>query len=137
MRVFTNGCFDVLHVGHLNLLIHARELAGAGRLIVAVDEDEKIMAQKGLSRPVFHSHERAKALCDLRYQGKPMVDQVEFFHTDLELEMLIKRLMPDLIVKGSDWEGRKVVGANVAKVEFYPRSEYSSSEIIIRCQKNQ
>lgn len=136
MRVFTNGCFDVLHVGHFNLLMRCRELAGPdGMVIVAVDEDEKVMADKGLSRPVFDVNERAKALLDLKIGiATPLINRVEFFHTNLELEMIIKKIKPDIIVKGGDWKDKCVIGATVARVEFFNRIDYSSSEIIRRCQ---
>lgn len=132
MRVFINGAFDVLQVGHINLLLYARQLAGEGQLIVAIDEDEKIMADKGLNRPIFGVHERAKAILDLQLNGKPVVDRIEFFCTNLMLLHIIRRVMPDVIVKGSDWEGRNVVGSEHARVIFFPRSEYSSTDVINR-----
>jgi len=136
MTVICNGVFDILHIGHINMLIHARELAGEhGKLIVAIDEDEKVMADKGLDRPIFSSMERATALIDLRYQGKNMINEVVSFHSSLELEMLIKRIRPDVIVKGSDWEGKTVIGSDVARVVFYPRINYSTTEILRRCRK--
>lgn len=136
MRVFTNGVFDVLHVGHINLLLQCREIAGPkGQVIVAIDEDEKVMADKGLTRPIFNVHERAKALLDLMAgNDRVIVDRVEFFHTNLELEMVIRKVNPDIIVKGGDWKGRRVVGSEVARVQFVGRlGDYSSSEIIRRC----
>lgn len=138
MRVFLNGAFDVLHTGHINLLMYARGLAdrqGRGKVIVAIDEDEKIMADKGLQRPIFDVNERAKAVLDLRLpDGAHLVDEIHFFHTNLELDMLIKRLMPDVIVKGSDWKDKTVIGASVARVVFFERQPYSSTEVINRCQ---
>lgn len=137
IKVFTNGCFDVLTAGHFNLLMYCRKIAGEkGKVIVAIDEDEKIMASKGLHRPIFNVHERAKALLDLRMpDNSHVVDDIAFFHTDLELEMMIKRLGPDYLVKGSDWEGRSVVGSQFTRVRFYNRVHgYSSTEIIQRCQ---
>lgn len=136
MIVFSNGCFDVLQVGHFNLLMQCRGIAGPeGKVIIALDEDEKVMADKGLSRPIFNASERAKALLDLRMpDNKPLVDQIEFFHTNLELEMLIKRIGPNFIVKGGDWKGKRVVGSEYARVVYQGRlGEYSSTEIIRRC----
>jgi D-beta-D-heptose 7-phosphate kinase/D-beta-D-heptose 1-phosphate adenosyltransferase len=133
MKVITNGVFDGgLHVGHFNMLMFCRELAGDNQLIVAVDEDELVMANKGLQRPIFTIHERMRSLCDLRYRGKPMIDIVESFSTNLMLLHLVKKHRPDIIVKGSDWEGRTVVGSEVAKVVFFPRMDYSTTEIIRR-----
>ena len=82
MNVFLNGCFDLTHTGHINLLLEARRLAQAGHVIVALDEDELVMATKGLRRPVFTVHERAKALLDLAYGDVKIVDRVEFFPTN-------------------------------------------------------
>lgn len=138
MTVFINGVFDVLTPGHFNLLMFAKHLTGSdGKLIVAVDEDEKVMADKGLQRPIFNVHERAKALLDLwYYDRKRLVDVVHFFHTNLELEMMIKRIRPDYIVKGSDWVGKTVIGSDIAKVAIFDRMlEYSTTETIRRCQE--
>lgn len=135
MKVFLNGCFDLLTVGHFNLLTFARHVAdnpGRGELIVAIDEDYKIQANKGLRRPIFGVHERAKALLDLKIGDRQLVDKIWFFHTDHELLNLIKRERPDYIVKGSDWDGKIVVGEEVSKVLFFPRMDYSTSEIIRR-----
>lgn len=141
IRVFTNGVLDILTVGHFNLLQKCRAQAGEdGKVIVAIDEDEKVMADKGLSRPIFGIHERMKAVCDLQMpNGKPLVDEVYSFHTNLELEMLIKRIRPDYIVKGGDWQGRRVVGSEYSRVVYFGRlGEYSTTEIIRRClEKNQ
>lgn len=134
-KIFLNGCWDCLHVGHFNLLMYARILAdnpGPGELIVAVDEDEKIIASKGFKRPIYNVHERAKALLDLKIGDRQMVDKVFFFHTDHELLNIVKRLQPDYLVKGSDWEDKYVVGSEVSKVLFYPRQDYSTTDVVKR-----
>lgn len=137
-RVVTNGCFDCLHTGHFNLLMFCRGIADShgmkGKVTVLLDEDEKVMADKGLQRPIYDVHERAKSILDLRMpDGSHVVDDIEFFVSNLHLEMMIKRIMPDVIVKGSDWKEKKVIGSNVAKVVFYERvGEYSTSDVIIR-----
>lgn len=139
MRVFVNGVFDVLHVGHINLLMYARYIAGdKGKLVVAIDADVKVTADKGLDRPVFNEHERAKAILDLRLpNGSPLVDWIEFFETDKGLEELIDRIKPAIIVKGDDWKGRRIIGAGRARIHFYARiDQYSSTNIIERCQKS-
>jgi cytidyltransferase-like protein len=141
MRVFTNGVFDCCHIGHFNLLMFCRGLADKdghkGKVIVAIDEDEKVMADKGLQRPVYNVHERAKALLDLRMpDGSNVVDEVESFATNLHLQMMMKRILPDVIVKGSDWKDKPVIGANIARVVFYDRLEaYSTTDVIKRCQE--
>ncbi len=135
MKVFVNGCFDLLTVGHFNLLTFARHVAdnhGRGEVIVAIDEDYKIQASKGLRRPIFDVHERAKALLDLRIGDRQLVDKIWFFHTDHELLNLIKRERPNYLIKGSDWEFKYVVGSEISKVLFFPRMEYSTTDIIKR-----
>jgi cytidyltransferase-like protein len=135
--VITNGVYDLLHPGHFNLLTFCRQIAdvnskGRGKVIVAIDEDIKVMADKGLQRPIFDEHHRAKALLDLKISDRQLVDAVHFFSTNLMLLHIIKRERPDYIVKGSDWEGRTVVGSEVARVVFFPRLDYSTTEIIRR-----
>lgn len=108
-------------------------MAGHGHVIVALDEDELIMANKGLRRPIFSSHERAKALLDLKYGGHAIVDDIEFFQSNRVLENIIRRLKPDILLKGSDWEGKKIVGEEFAgKVVFFPRQPYSTTDVIAR-----
>jgi cytidyltransferase-like protein len=131
-KVFLNGCFDILHPGHFNLLMFARQIAKDGIVMVAIDEDEKVMADKGLQRPIFNVHERAKAVLDLRMIDRPLVDQVDFFYTNHQLENIIRREKPDYIVKGGDWRGKTVVGSQYAKVLYYDRMQHSTSEIIRR-----
>lgn len=115
------------------MILHARQLAGTGKLIVALDEDEKIMADKGLRRPIFNVHERAKALMDLKLNGRNLVDQLEFFYTNQVLENIIRRMKPDILLKGSDWKGRKIVGEEFSgQVVFFERMEYSTTDIIRR-----
>lgn len=141
MRVICNGAFDVLHTGHFNLLSYGRMIAdedGRGELVVLIDENEKIMAAKGFKRPIFDVHERAAALLDLKYYSHhlqswtQMVDKLLFFHTDHELLNIVKRLQPDYLVKGSDWEDKYVVGSEVSKVLFYPRADHSTTDIVKR-----
>jgi cytidyltransferase-like protein len=138
MKVFVNGVFDILTVGHFNLLMKCRDIVGPdGKIYVAIDEDEKVMADKGLQRPIFNVHERAKALLDLRMPNdKSVIDEICFFETNLVLEMVIKRIRPDYIVKGSDWQGKVVIGSQYAKVVYMDRLiSYSTTEIIRRCQE--
>lgn len=134
MKVFVNGVFDLLHPGHFNLLMFARTMADQpqGRVIVALDEDEKVMIDKNIRRPIFNIHERSKALLDLRIGDRPVVDEVEWFYTNLQLEHLIRKHKPDYLVKGSDWRDKLVVGAQYTKVLFYDRIEYSTTDIVRR-----
>jgi D-beta-D-heptose 7-phosphate kinase / D-beta-D-heptose 1-phosphate adenosyltransferase len=132
MKIITNGVFDILHPGHFNLLMYCRRLAGEGQVIVALDEDEKVMADKGLQRPIHNIHDRMKAICELQGLSGPLVDIVEPFSSNLSLYHLIRKHKPDIIVKGSDWEGKIVVGEASAKVMFFPRMDYSTTDIVRR-----
>ncbi len=131
---FVNGVFDLLHPGHVNLLLFARHTAGAqGKVIVALDSDEKVMVTKGYLRPIYNFPERRKMVLSLQHEGKPVVDTVEIFHTNLELQMVIKRIRPDYIVKGGDHKNTYVIGSDVAPVLFFDRmDDYSTTDLIKR-----
>ena len=102
--VFTNGCFDLLHRGHVDLLRRARELGDF--LVVGVNSDCSVRAMKGPSRPVQTQEERAAILRAIRY-----VDEVIIFD-DTTPVRLIERLKPDVLVKGGDWPLGQIVGAD-------------------------
>lgn len=108
---FTNGCFDLLHRGHLHAL---REAAAQGdRLIVAVNSDASVRGLKGPSRPIQDQSHRAALLADLVY-----VDAVIVFDAADPGE-LIERIRPDVLVKGADWRDRAVAGAaSAGRVHF-------------------
>jgi rfaE bifunctional protein nucleotidyltransferase chain/domain len=100
--VFTNGCFDVLHPGHVRLLEQARALGSF--LIVAINSDASVRGMKGPGRPVIPELERAEILAALA-----SVDYVTVFNEPTPRE-LIARILPDVLVKGSDWGADEVVG---------------------------
>ncbi len=141
--IFTNGCFDGgLHVGHFNLLTKCRNLAGTlGKVIVAIDGDKKVRADKGKTRPLYIEKEREAYLkaCIYPYNGLDykMIDDVLFFDTNEELYELIKRVDPDIIVKGSDWKGN-VIGSDLAEVihvELYPISVTKTEQRIVNTKQ--
>ena len=105
--VFTNGCFDLLHVGHVTLLAKARQLGT--RLVVGINTDRSVRALKGPTRPVVNEQDRAVVLA-----GLTSVDAVVHFDEDTPLE-LITLLRPDIIVKGGDYKEEDVVGGDVVK----------------------
>lgn len=112
---FVNGCFDVLHPGHFKLLKYARSLGDY--LIVAIDSDRKVAEMKGPQRPIFSQSDRSWMLSTIKY-----VDVVHIFDTKKELENLLESIRPDIMVVGSDWKGKEVVGAEYAKeVRFFDR----------------
>ena len=100
--VFTNGCFDLLHPGHIRSLELARELGDA--LIVGLNSDASVRQLKGEGRPVISERERAEILAALE-----SVDAVVIFD-DLTPREVIARLLPDVLVKGGDWPGDQIVG---------------------------
>lgn len=123
--IFVNGCFDVLHPGHIQLFEYAKSLGDY--LIVAIDSDEKVSQMKGKSRPIFCQEDRSKVLQSIRY-----IDVVHIFNSKEELEDLIKTINPDIMVVGSDWKGKEVVGGHYAKaVRFFDRvGEYSTTRTL-------
>ena len=122
---FVNGCFDVLHPGHIELLKYARSFGDY--LIVAIDSDRKVAEMKGPSRPIFLQGDRSNILSSIRY-----VDVVHVFDTKEELEDLLESIKPDTMVVGSDWKGKEVVGSRYAKsVRFFDRlGDYSTTKTI-------
>ena len=123
--VWTNGCFDVLHRGHFELFKYAKSLGDL--LIVGIDADDKVKADKGFNRPVNNQEDRKFALESIKY-----IDKVIVFHTRQELENTIKELTPSIMVIGSDWKGKSVVGEqHVKKIIFYDRiGNYSTTNIL-------
>lgn len=128
--VFTNGCFDLFHMGHLYTLEYCKVLAGEdGKVVVGLNSDYSISNIKGPDRPIISALQRYEILEAIRY-----VDEVYYFHEDTPYE-LIRRIKPDVIVKGPDYAGRKleVVGADLAEVIIVPgdyQPDISTSQII-------
>jgi D-beta-D-heptose 7-phosphate kinase/D-beta-D-heptose 1-phosphate adenosyltransferase len=124
-KIFVNGTFDVLHRGHLELLNYAKSLGDY--LVVGIDTDDRVKEKKGPTRPINSDQERSFMLMNLK-----SVDEVRFFSTDKELEDLIKSVKPDIMVVGSDWKGKSVIGSYYsAELQFFDRiDEYSSTRII-------
>ncbi len=110
--VFTNGCFDILHAGHVTYLQFAREQGDA--LIVGLNADASVRRAKGPSRPINNQHDRALVLAALE-----CVDYVVMFEEDEPIS-IISQIIPDVLVKGADWahyvSGRDIVEAHGGKV---------------------
>ena len=125
IKVWTNGCFDILHRGHIEMLEYAKSLGDV--LIVGIDSDERVKKDKGDGRPINNLDDRAIVLQSIKY-----IDRVVEFDSTNELRNLIKDIRPDIMVIGSDWKGKKVVGEEYAgKVDFFDRIEgYSTTDII-------
>lgn len=126
--VFTNGCFDLIHAGHVDYLLKAKQLGDV--LIVGLNSDDSIRRIKGEKRPILTQNERAFIVSNL----KP-VDYVSFFEEDTPAG-IISDIIPDILVKGADWSidkivGREIVesnGGEVKTIEFV--NDQSTSKII-------
>ena len=131
--VFTNGCFDILHHGHLDLLARAAEFGN--KLVLALNTDASVQRLKGPERPVTHEQDRAFQAASLL-----CVDAVCFVDEDTPLE-LIDLLKPDVLVKGGDYTIDQIVGAplvlaNGGSVQIVPFVQgYSTTSIISRIKK--
>ena len=101
--VFTNGCFDIVHRGHITYLNEAKKLGEL--LIVGLNSDESVKKLKGPERPINNEEDRKFLLENLK-----SVDWVEVFHDETPLD-LIKKIMPDVLVKGGDWRVEQIVGS--------------------------
>jgi D-beta-D-heptose 7-phosphate kinase/D-beta-D-heptose 1-phosphate adenosyltransferase len=125
MKIFLNGTFDVIHRGHIEIINYAKSLGDI--LYVAVDTDERVKEKKGPSRPINSLDERIFMLQNLK-----SVDYVLHFSSDEALEGLVKITSPDIMVVGSDWKNKPVIGSHYAKeLKFFDRIYgYSSTKII-------
>ena len=120
-KVFVNGSFDVLHSGHLDLLDFAGMLGG--HLLVAIDTDARIEYNKGIGRP-FNPLSIRKHIMSML---KP-VNSVRVFGSDQELVDIIRQYQPDVMVKGSDWKGKTILGEEYCKeIVFYERTNGQST----------
>ncbi|KPK43016.1 MAG: glycerol-3-phosphate cytidylyltransferase [Omnitrophica WOR_2 bacterium SM23_29] len=131
---FTNGCFDILHYGHVNYLQKAKRLADI--LVVAINTDSSVKRIKGKDRPVINLKDRISTVAALE-----SVDFVTSFNQDTPLN-LIKLLKPDILVKGGDWNKNKIVGKDVVEsvggrvIKLPYVKGHSSSKIIKRIGKD-
>ena len=125
--IFVNGCFDILHLGHVQTIAHARNLAGPrGAVIIGINDDSSVRRLKGPTRPIHDEKSRALLLLHLRH-----VDHVITFSEDTPYE-LIKALRPDVIVKGGDYKPEDVVGRDICMVSIAPYADMWSTTDIIK-----
>jgi rfaE bifunctional protein nucleotidyltransferase chain/domain len=125
--VFTNGCYDLLHPGHIRLLERARALGD--KLIVAINSDDSIRRLKGPRRPILPEPDRAELIASLA-----AVDAVTVFDEDTP-HALLEALLPDVLVKGADWShwiaGREIIEGNGGVVQVLPlEPDYSTTDIV-------
>jgi len=131
--VFTNGCFDIIHRGHIEVLAQTADLGD--RLIIGLNSDTSIQKLKGKNRPIIEEQSRAILLASLEF-----VDAVVIFSEDTPLK-LISALLPDVLAKGGDYEietivGHEIVQQNGGKVKLVPFVDGFSSTTIIEKIKN-
>jgi len=137
MNIWVNGCFDILHSGHIDLLWFAKlydvdsdaivSPLKQNKLIVGLDSDERVKQLKGDKRPINNIETRGKIMSNLK-----MVDEVVIFYDDEELRYYIKGLNIDYIVVGDHYRDKEVIGSENAKrgVAFYPTDKRSTTNII-------
>lgn len=109
-KIFTNGCFDILHKGHFELLKYCKNF---GYVVVGINSDASIKKLKGEGRPIFSQEDRKFMLLSCKY-----VDEVIIFEEETPYD-LIKKIKPDIIVKGGDYTLSNVVGNNLAKIKIF------------------
>jgi D-glycero-beta-D-manno-heptose 1-phosphate adenylyltransferase len=131
--VFTNGCFDLLHLGHVDYLERARQFGD--KLVLGLNTDASVKRLKGPSRPLQDEMSRARVMASLLF-----VDAVVLFDNDTPLE-LIKAITPDVLVKGDDYSienivGQDIVTANGGEVKTVPLAKgYSTTNIVKRIER--
>jgi rfaE bifunctional protein nucleotidyltransferase chain/domain len=114
MKIWTNGCFDILHVGHIEMLKFARSLGDS--LFVGIDSDSRVKDLKGNGRPINNEKDRKKLLESIRF-----VDKVFIFNTKEEMEQILIDQKIDLIVVGDEYKNGIVTGSDICKVSFFEK----------------
>lgn len=133
MKIWINGTFDIIHAGHIKLLKRARILSGLdGWVKVGADTDQRITGLKGQKRPINKLEDRIEVLRSIKW-----IDEVVTFSNDLELEELIKDFSPDILLIGSDYKDKKIIGDKwTREILFFERySDLSSTKIIQELEK--
>ena len=120
--IFTNGCFDILHLGHIELLKFCTDL---GNVIVGLNSDKSIRKLKGVSRPIFNQYERKALLESIKF-----VDQVVIFDEETPYR-LIQEIRPTFIVKGGDYKHSEVTGSDIAPIKIFNYLEGHSTSLTI------
>jgi len=129
MRIWVNGAFDILHIGHIKLLKYA---AAMGYLRVGIDTDDRIKELKGPTRPFNCFKDRKEMLESLRF-----VDEVVGFSSEQELIDQIKLYQPDIMIVGSDYRDKRVIGAEHSKnVRYFERIAEISTTTILSYEKD-
>lgn len=124
-NIWTNGCFDILHIGHVSLFEYAKSLGD--NLFVGLDSDNRVRALKGNNRPINNENYRKKLLESIKY-----IDKVFIFNSDDDLIKLLKKQNIDIIVIGNDYKNKNVLGSDLVKyVEFFNKIPLISTSNIL------
>lgn len=127
LKIIINGTFDILHRGHLSLLSYARAHPESF-VYVLIDSDRRVKELKGPTRPINCEYDRANMLFSLKY-----VDRVDIFDNDKELRDYIQNYEPDLMIKGSDYKDKPIIGSEYCKeIKFYDHTGHSTTGLIQR-----
>ena len=127
VKVFVNGTFDLLHPGHISLLNYAKSLGNY--VIVGIDTDDRVREKKGPTRPIYNQEDRGLMLVALS-----SVDEVRYFDSDESLEALVKSIKPDIMVVGSDWKDKSVIGSYWSSdLKFFDRIEEYATSKTVQC----
>lgn len=131
MRIWLNGCFDVLHIGHIELLEHAKKLGGY--VLVGLDSDERVKKLKGDDRPINPIEHRIKMIESLKF-----VDDVVTFNTDDDLRDILYIYQPDIILIGDEYKNKEIIGAEYARdvVFFEKKNDISTTKILNKNKQN-
>jgi D-beta-D-heptose 7-phosphate kinase/D-beta-D-heptose 1-phosphate adenosyltransferase len=128
--IWVNGCFDCLHLGHIELLKFAK--SQIGQVYVGIDSDARIRLSKGQGRPYQDENTRYAVLESLKY-----VDKVMIFDTSYQLESLVEKFKPKMIVIGEEYKNKTIIGSKFCKeIKFFPRIEAYSTTNTLKKIKN-
>lgn len=129
-NVWTNGCYDILHIGHIRLFQYAKSLGDT--LFVGIDSDERIRNNKGNNRPYNNQNDRMDFLLSIKY-----IDDVFIFGDEKEMCDILLQNNVNIMVIGEEYKGRKITGENIIKdIRFFPRIEGFSTTGIINDKNN-
>ena len=128
-RIWTNGCFDILHPGHIELFKYAKSKGDL--LFVGIDSDRRVNELKGNSRPINNQEDRKSVIESIRY-----VDGVFIFDTKEEMESLLTDLEIELIVIGDEYQGKTITGESLCVVDFFTKIPGKSTTLIIEKSKD-
>jgi D-beta-D-heptose 7-phosphate kinase/D-beta-D-heptose 1-phosphate adenosyltransferase len=125
-KVWVNGCFDLIHLGHIEMLKYARSLGDC--LHVGIDSDVRVSAMKGVNRPLNNELTRFTILDSFKF-----VDKVTIFDTDYQLEQYIMQFSPKYMVIGEEYMEKPIIGAEFCEIiKFFPRIDGFSTTLIAK-----